>query len=363
MKTDFLPFEVGTVLNPLPGHALPSEIKPKYKSVIINYPFRLEAMAIDPSKIAINKNLVYTPGQVDISIDLYRKISISITSPTGSKVRVSASTSRPSLVKHAVLIMNQALGIDYSYTIDIEDKVNLRHCGLGSSSSLLAGVACAINELFDRPIDKKILIKYLAQNHGEEIDGDENSIMPVQCIGGSAACGMYDASVIILAGESTVIATGNLDNSYSIVIGIPTSFEYPDSKYLMEEEEKNLDKFMDCGRSYGQTIAYKMLHSCLPALAFDDIKPLGDLVFDYRFKMGSIENCSFVFPPMVQIAKNLMFLKEQNHVDLISLSSVGPGFFAITKAPQLVEKAFQDNGLITYLTKPNNQSYQVISLT
>ena len=49
------------------------------------------------------------------------------------------------------------------------------------------------------------LIKYLAQNHGEEIDGEDFYLNPVQCIGGSAAAGIYKAGLILLAGESSPI--------------------------------------------------------------------------------------------------------------------------------------------------------------
>ena len=47
------------------------------------------------------------------------------------------------------------------------------------------------------------------------------------------------------------------------------------------------------------------LHRALPDLCNGSIKELADIVFDYRFNMGSIENCSFVYEKMIEQAKEL----------------------------------------------------------
>lgn len=61
-----------------------------------------------------------------------------------------------------------------------------------------------------------------------------------------------------------------------------------------------------------------------------EIKDLADIVFKYRFDMGSIENCSFVYEKMVNLANKLRALYEEKRCDFLTLSSVGPAFFAIT---------------------------------
>src|SRR5258708_307254 len=67
-KTDFEPYKVGRVFNPFQGHI--SKLNEKLKKIKIKYPSRLDSMAIDPSKIATNDNLKYTPGQVDFKLSL-----------------------------------------------------------------------------------------------------------------------------------------------------------------------------------------------------------------------------------------------------------------------------------------------------
>ena len=356
-KTDFTPFPIGTVFNSLKLDR--KVVKRVAKSVVLKYPSRLEAMAIDPSKIAKNENLRYTPGQIDFTTTLFRTFTVKVTN-NKDEIQVSERSDRKVLIRHAVCLMKKALGISDGLYIDVEDKINLRHCGLGSSSGLIAGVANAINEIYGNPVTPSQMVKYLAQNHGEEIDGDENNINPVQCIGGSAACGTFGGGVVIIAGENTVVKTANINKDYKIVIGIPKNFKYPDSKYLMDKEIENLPKFMACGKKYGPKIAYKMFHDCLPALENGNIKPLGDLIFDYRWNMGSIDNCSFVYPPINKIAKDIVFLKLDGYADVLALSSVGPGFFAITKDPKVCEKAFKKEGMNTYKTTIHNGKYMVI---
>jgi len=105
--------------------------------------------------------------------------------------------------------------------------------------------------------------------------------------------------------------------------------------------------------------AYNIFHKVLPAMISGDLKTIGDVIYNYRFNMGSIENCSFVYPKLTELAKKLA-LKVKDIAEIFSLSSVGPGFFAITENPALCEKEFRKAGLRTIITPLENESYQVI---
>ena len=59
------------------------------------------------------------------------------------------------------------------------------------------------------------------------------------------------------------------------------------------------------GEKYSKDIAYHLLHKSLPGMVNGEIKDLSDIVFKYRFDMGSIENCSFVYEKMVDLANKL----------------------------------------------------------
>jgi predicted sugar kinase len=260
---------------------------------------------------------------------------------------------------HAAKIMQQALGVEHGLHIDIEDEVDLRHCGLGSSSSLMAGTAASVNELYGRPISPLNISRFCAQNHGEEIEGNDNRLVPVQCIGGSAVCGHFEGGLVILAGQATPIYTLQLPLDKKVVIGVPSDFTHPDSEELMKAEIDNIAGFQSTGEVYGKKIAYRLVHEVLPGLVEGNLKPCKDLVFDYRWDMGSIGNCEFVYPGLTSLAEKMRWMKDDEDIDIISLSSVGPGFFAITPYSEKISEAFKSLGMQTITTGINNGKYSV----
>lgn len=354
-KTDFSEFKVGTIFN---SAKVSDKIELMRKKLTVSYPSRLEAMALDPSKIADNNNLIYEAGQIDFCVALFKHISVEV-NEASEEITLSDRTPRKALVMHAAQLMKQAIGFSHGLKIDVEDMVNLRHCGLGSSSSLIAGTAAAINELYGCPIAPLDLVRYCAQNHGEEIDGDDTKLVPVQCIGGSGVCGHFEGGLIILAGQATPIYTANLPDSLKVVIGIPEDFEHPDSQALMQAEVDNIGGFKDTGAQFGEKIAYRLIHEVMPGLAEDNLKPCKDLIFDYRWDMGSIKNCSFVYPRMIEVAEDMRAMKDDADIEIVALSSVGPGFFALTRNPEKVEQRFNELGLKTHITTIHNGKYLV----
>jgi len=356
MKTDFNPYRVGTVFNPIKIRL--SGIRPAYKGVKIRFPSRLNAMAIDPSKIANNKNLVYTPGEVVFSVGIYKSVGVKVFDNDG-KLKISQRSKRKSLIKHAYILMKKALNFKEGLYIDVDNVREIRHCGLGSSSGLIASVSCAINEIYGNPVDGATLVRYLAQNHGEEIEGRNDLINPVQCIGGSAAAGIFNGGLLVIAGDSCLIKTMDIPSQYKVVIGIPKDFKERDSVVLLNEEIKNLNKFIKTGKKFGPQIAYNVLHRLLPAITKGDLSVIGEVIFDYRFNMGSIKNCSFVYPKMVRLTRMIAFLKKKNIVKVLSISSVGPAVFAITKDPDYCSRVFKKLGLMVIITRIENGKYKV----
>lgn len=358
LKLDFKPFKVGTVFNPIKNG--PYKVAKGLTGVVIRYPSRLDLMAIDPSKISSNNNLVYTPGEIILKVDQYRTVSIERVEG-GNEIQISERSKRKPLIMHAALIMREALDFDCGLRIDVENLKEIRHVGFGSSSALIAAVACAINELFDNPVETKDLVQYTAQNHGEEIDGVETMISPVQCIGGSSAGGQYNGALMVLTGESRVVETMELSDEYKIIVGLPKDFVELDSKILLEQELEVMDKFVECGKKFGSIIAYKILHNVLPAMIEGDLKTIGDLIYEYRFEMGSIENCSYCYPPLTTLCKRLSYLKKDGVVDLLSISSVGPAIVAVTKDGNVCVEAFEKENLSTFIFSPENHKYTVLS--
>ena len=364
MKSEFPIIKAGHIFNDFSGDIDNKNYNLKLKEVDIDYPCRLDAMAINPAAVCYNSDMIFTPGEVVISIKKFINIKIKVLNEDGGQLSISSNTKRKVLVKHAYLLMCKALNISPSLEIDVDDKNILKHCGFGSSSSTIAAVSAAINELYGCPIKNEDLIKYLASNHGEEVsDADEENLKVVQCIGGGATNGLTEDGVIIIAGKSTSIAQMKYDGE--VLICIPTDFEQKDAKLLMELEEKNLWKFKKTGDEFSERIAYDLLHKALPDMRNGRIDELAKIVFDYRFNMGSIENCSFVYDKLPELANSLRVLYERKICEFLALSSVGPAFFVIGNSNEQKKeciKKMEELDMIVYETSICNSKYLVNSL-
>lgn len=355
--SNFQVYDVGNVYN---EYKVKGEVRPLFSSIIIEYPTRLNAMAIDPSGITENQNMHYSPGEVVFSTEIKIEVRISL-NDKDDDVYIGENPNRISVVKHTCEIMRKALNYKGHFDVELVKSHDLRHCGLGSTGAIQASIGAGINYIFGNPIAEADLVKYLAQNYGEEIDGDETHLMPVQCIGGSAASGIYKGGVFVLAGENTIISTGTIGKEYEVVLGIPNNYKCQDSKTQFEEEERNIDKFKECGRLYRNQIAYNILHKFLPAMVHQDVKTMGDVIFDYRYNMGSIQNCSYTYEDMPRIMEELKFLKTEGLVDVLAISSVGPLVFAIGKNMDACKREFEKNDLRIYSTHINNDSFRILN--
>ncbi|MDD4298831.1 MAG: methyltransferase domain-containing protein [Bacilli bacterium] len=322
-------YKAGHIFNKYEGK-ISSNYSLKYNKVIINYPCRLDAMAIDPSAVCYNEEMVFTPGEVVISVNKKIKVTINVINDSGGKILISNSTKRKVLVKHAYYLITDVLKINPSLEIDVDDNDIPKHCGFGSSSSTITAVVSAINELYGCPLPKEDLIKYLTSNHGEEVsDDDEDNLKSVQSIGGGAKNGLIEEGIFIIAGRATTIAKIKYESN--VLIGIPKDFIQKNADELMKLEEDNLWKFEITGKKYAKEIAYNLLHKALPDMINGNLESLAKVVFDYRFDMGSIDNCSFVYNKINEIAENIRELYENKNCEFLALSSVGPAFFALTK--------------------------------
>lgn len=361
MTQRFPTFKAGHIFNTYPD-IIDKNVQLKYNRLVLEYPSRIDAMAINPAAVCYNDDLVFTPGEIVISVDRKIKVKIEVIDENGGELQVSNRTQRKVLVKHAYKIITKTLNRNPSIKVDVDSSEIIKHSGFGSSSSTITAVSAAINELYGCPLENEKLIKFLASNHGEEVDDDnEEDLKMVQCIGGGATNGLTEEGIIIIAGKATTIC--KMKYKSDALIAIPKAFQIKSADELMRLEEDNLWKFKKTGDEYSQEIAYKILHKALPDMCNASIKGLADIVFEYRFKMGSIENCSFVYEGMINEAKQLRSLYEDRKCELLTLSSVGPAFFAIVKneeQKQACKIAMENLEMNVIETKICNSRYKVI---
>lgn len=333
----------------------------KNKYMEINYPCRLDAMAINPAAVCYNDSMVFTPGEVVVSLNKFINVKIKVISNDGGVIKISESTKRKVLVKHAYLLMCKALNVSPSLEVDVCDDDIPKHCGFGSSSSTIAAVSACINELYGCPIENTDLIKYLASNHGEEISDDDcDNLKVVQCIGGGATNGLTDEGIIIIAGRATSISKIKYESK--VLVCFPNDFVQKAAKTLMELEEQNLWKFKKTGEEWAEKIAYELLHKAIPQMLNGSIKELADLVFDYRFNMGSNENCSFVYDGLMDISNKIRKLYENKKCEFLALSSVGPAFFLFVTDEEEEEciKELENMNMKVLISSICNTKYKVV---
>ncbi|MEU9074373.1 hypothetical protein AB0D22_06795 [Kitasatospora sp. NPDC048538] len=354
IDTDFPPFPLGAQRSAL-VHDLTAPPEPVTARVRLAYPSRINAMALDSSKIVPSQG-AYLAGELLFACDLVRDVEIDI-AEDGPAVQTAPYCDHPVLARHAALLMRSALGIRERLRVRVTAPDLPAHLGLGSSSGQIAAVATAINELYGRPVAARQLIKFLALNHGEEIDGEDHRLLPVQCLGGSATAGLIPGAVQVIAGGHVPLLQADLPEDVHIVLGMPNDPVIWDARASLAAEAIHFDAFTATGRTYGPEIAYRLLHDAWPALADGDLRPLGSLLFDYRFRMGSLANCAFSHPNLLATGEKVEHIFTDRLADILTLSSVGPTFAALTRTPGACEQAFADAGLNTLRCRPHGTGY------
>lgn len=359
-RTSFLnpvKFAIGTVLVDLKNK--PDVLIPKYNKITIKYPSRLDAACTDPGKIfEYSFENLYPAGQINFCVDICKTISIKIRSD--EKINILGSPKRKVLILHAIKLMQKALEISNGFDVEINNDLELRHCGLGSSASTIQGIGAAINELYENPIKSMDLIRYLAGNHGEEIDGDEKNLIYVQSVGGSGVCGHFQGGLIILTGRTVPIVRVDLPKELKIVFGVPLDYVHPDANHLIPKEIQNIPKFKKTSDSFAEKIAYRLLNDAIPELLDGNYKPMKDFIFDYRWDMGSIANCSYAYPKIMEIAEKMRPLKNDVDIEFVALSTAGPGFFIVTRNTEKAEKIFKNLDMKTYVANIYNDKYKIL---
>ena len=346
-SANFRPFPYGYVQNPCPI-IFPST-RPIVSEVELTHPSRINAMAIDPSGITETSDRIFQPGEVVFPVGQLLKVKVHYLEDGLGKTTYTGK--REALVRHAVGLARAAFDCQGSFEIKSEG-LETPHVGLGSSGRLITAVFRAINQLFGNHMPKHLMLQYLAQNHGEEISGQAEMLMPVQCIGGSAAAGLYPADMLLITGKNTVIFQRLLPLGYTWILGWPENFVSPDAQTAMEREMESLEKFEEIGRKYKQKIAWRILHELLPAATQGDFLKVGDVIEWYRYDLGSIDACSFSWPSLRQIANEVLRLRHEGHADIVTISSVGPACCVLTRNPDICKQYMDQLGLMTMALPP-----------
>ncbi|MHB1908017.1 MAG: GHMP family kinase ATP-binding protein [Nitrososphaerales archaeon] len=345
-----LQFAAGTVTNP---YCQKVECTPTLSEISLSVPGRLNAMCFDISSLTLPVHpMIYSAGELAFSIDLRTKTKICLFRDGRGEIVVEHSR-RPSLVVHGALLMKKALNFTDSLRISCDNNFNLPHCGFGSSSAIISSVAIAINILYGRPLNDSALMKYIAQNHGEEIGPSQTELVHVQSIGGIPAVSLCRGGVVAIAGESVTIAQHEIPADFYFVCS-QVEKTTSDALELMKQEEKLFPRMLDSSARYSKEISWRVLHLLLPSLVTGDFVTMFKVIRWQRFQTGSLETDGKMWPSMFEMIK-ILTEKYYSDQELISYSSNGPAIYVMTKDPDIWKKRFGEFGLESFVISPDNK--------
>lgn len=349
-------FPVGAITNPV---LLKKKCSSQYRQVTVSVPARINNLILDTKTLVHpKKEKVYHAGEFTFSVNVNTYAKLAVVADGKRRVVVSSSH-RPSLVRHAALLMQKSLNVDDSFRIEANNEFDYPHAGFGSSSSLITAVAIAINEAYGNPLDQRKLSLLVAQNHGEEIAGSPDKILHVQCNGASPLAALYGGGMQLIAGEAQVVVREPIPEKYSFVFGIPKSYKKRDALYLMELEERTFPEMVDRSIDHSQEIAWRVVHELLPAMKEADMKAIGDLLEFYRFETGSLASDSLAWPELMRLMSSLRPMRK-GPFKIISTSSCGPLIFAVSTDQEAAVSLFRKHGMKTFVVTPNNTGYRVL---
>ena len=352
-------FEAGRIHNKIEGQI--REVTRRCNSVRVTVPARLNAMCFDLKTLAKPKDVfVYSAGELAFSVDIKTSAELEIEEGGGPEVVVSGKSGRKSIVRHAGLMMARALGIRDTLHIEAHNHHLYPHAGLGSSSSIITSVCVAINKAYGSPLDERQLTLFIARNHGEEIDGDDENLVHVQCNGGSPSVALYGGGMQVIVGDSRMMLREEIPPEYTFVFGIPELYKKHDAKFLMEKEAEQFPSMLQASEDFSREIAWKVLNQLRPAVLRQDMLSIGDVLRYYRFETGSLKIDSGIWEGLRPLVESLQDLRSAR-TPIVSVSSCGPAVYALTKSPSEVYGRFREERMQVFSAEPDNTGLVVSS--
>lgn len=357
-KNELEVFKAGKIYNKVKGNI--GNIHRIKTSICVSVPTRLNTMCFDLKSLTKpEKKFIYNAGELCLTADIPTYAKITLNNEGGEKISISDKTRRKSIVKHAALIMCKTLGIKDSLEIEANNEFDYPHSGLGSSSSLITAVCIAINEMYNKPLDERQITLFIAQNHGEEIDGDDERLVHIQCNGGSPSVALYKGGMQIITGESNMILRQDIPDNLKFVLAVPKFYKKRDAQELMSIEQDQFKKMSKSSLDFSKEIAYLTLHRLMPAVINQNIYEIGEVIKYYRFETGSLKIDSITWNGLYELMLKLIKHKDKD-TPIISVSSCGPMVYALTSKPEKMEQVFKKMGMDNYRFNINNVGYKIL---
>ncbi|PWR75292.1 GHMP kinase [Methanospirillum stamsii] len=310
VEYDFTSFHPGENINTC-GYEKKYFLNPSAEPIKTRVPGRIHLTVLDMNRFAPGHA---GGGGIGFAIEVYAEVELSCIS--GEHI---IHYSRPAIIRHFLEVFCKTVGYSEGFEVKATDH-DYKHVGLGSTCTILTALANAANRAIGNPLTQDQLRILIGNNYVEETEGGliaygfETGVGPAVSTRGGMA---------ILGDNLTVVHQHSFAQGKNVHIVIP-----PSSISSAGEEEFSL--LMNKARSLDyrdrELKAYIILMDFIPALNNNDIKKMGDVMWEIEFrgsKRAEIEHHSFeLYQYMHQLRKA--------GLEFVGMSSVGPSIAVIT---------------------------------
>ena len=341
VEYEFISFHPGENIRTL-GLERSYPLSPVEGTVTVRSPARIHLTVFDMNRFAPGRA---GGGGLGFALQLYCSVDVSCT-----ESGIEIDYSREGIIRHFVEVFKKVTGYKGGFRIRALDHQH-QHVGLGSTSTVMISLANALNYAVGSPLMPDQLRKLVGNNYVEETAGEtiafafETGVGPaVSTYGGMA----------IMGDELTLAYHHPFAEGKNVFVVIPPSD-------VSSAGTKEFDLLMNKARVLDyrdrELKAYLMLMDMIPALEEDNLKRIGNIIWEIEFrgsKRAEVEHHSF------EIYHYMSQLREAG-LEFVGMSSVGPSIAIITEKDRaFVEGIVKKIGLsITVESKIDNEGLHI----
>ncbi|WOF16594.1 GHMP kinase [Methanoplanus sp. FWC-SCC4] len=342
VEYDFSPFDVGENIN-TSGFSKNYDLNISKKPIEVKVPARIHLTVLDMNRFSPDRP---GGGGLGFAVQIY---TTAVVECTDNGIEIDYS--RKPIVRHFAEVIKKVTGYTGGFKICIHDH-DKKHVGLGSTGSVMLAIGHGMNQALGCPLTSEEIRLLIGNNYVEETT--DGRIIPGFETGVGPAAATY-GGMAVMGDELSLVCHHSFGHEHSVYIIIP-----PTEADAAGEEEFNV--LMNRARTLDyrdrELKAYLVLMDLIPALLKNDIKKLGDIIWEIDFrgsKRAEVEHNSF------EIYHYMSKLREGG-LEFVAMSSVGPSIAIITsKNSEDVEKIVSGAGLkIALKTKIDNTGVRII---
>ncbi|MGV8175368.1 MAG: GHMP kinase [Methanothrix sp.] len=343
VEYEFQPFMPGECIRTI-GFEGDYILKPKPGAFTAIAPGRIHLTVLDMNRFAPNRP---GGGGVGFALQIYCTARIRCI-PDGLKIDYS----REPIIRHYAEVFRKTVGYKGGFEIAIEDHEK-KHVGLGSTGSVLLALGHAMNSAVGSPLSSEQIRLLLGHNYVEETEdgrvtnGFETGVGPAAATYGGMA---------ITGDELSLVYRHSFAPGKNVFVTIPPTSVSSAGRAefdLLMNRARNLD-YQD-----RELKAYLLLMDLIPALERDDLKKIGEIIWEIEFrgsKRAEVEHHGF------EIYRHMSLLREAG-LEFVGMSSVGPSIAIVTdRSAEEVADLIEPLGLkIAIETKVDNEGLRIIA--